>query len=202
LAQVSLLRPAFWLATLLIALVGAATLASAASSLFVLFAPVLAAISVAIAFRPEATGTWEIELACPVQPFEWLMARFGVVVAYDLLLLAVITPILTLGGGAAQVAAVSLAWLGPLLLLAGLALQASVRWGHVAGIGLPLLVWSGQLALFRCIAPGPLAALPQLAELTQPAALVLWGAALAAGIILIAGAPRDAAGWGGMTSET
>lgn len=201
LAQVSLLRPPFWIATLLVTLLGVAVQYSLEAPAFVIFAPALAALGVAYAFRPALTGTWEMEFACPIRPFEWLMVRFGVVVAYDLALLGLATP--AFGGGSGGVIAwrLILLWLGPLLFLCGVALQASLRWGAMAGTMLPLLCWGGLLAVATALIPGLSVGQPSLPLLTEGIAPALWAASLLAGTLMIAQAPRALRGWGGAGAD-
>lgn len=201
-AQVSLLRPSFWLASLIVTALGVVVQFALAAPAFVLFAPALAALGVAYAFRPSLTGTWEMESACPVRPFEWLMARFGVVVAYDLILLCLATPALARLQGGTVVWRLALLWLGPLLLLTGIALQASLRRGALAGTMLPLACWGVLLAAVTAVSPGLTIVRPTLPALTDTGPELLWGMALVLGIVLIAGAPRIAGGAGGLTNDT
>lgn len=116
-------------------------------ALFVLVSPVLAAAGVAYAFRPAARSLWEIEKASPVRPLELLYARLGIVLAFNLVLSLLLLAVVAAQEPRAVLWRLVFAWLGPMLVLAGSALYSSVRWGAIAGAGVPAILWAGLLTL-------------------------------------------------------
>lgn len=150
-AQTALLDTAFWWACggvlalgLLVGLIGHGGWLALA---FIFLSPVLAAAGVGYMFRPAARTIWELEQVCPIRPLELLYTRLALIfacnMAFAIMALSVVwaeTPGLILWR-------LILAWLGPLLGLAGVALYASVRWGSFAGIAAPLTLWAGLITL-------------------------------------------------------
>jgi hypothetical protein len=148
-SQARLLSAPFWWASGLVLLLGLATALLEGEGLLVLtflfLTPVLAAAGVAYAFRPETRTLWELERLTAVNPLELLYVRLLLILACDTLL-----SLLLLGVAWLQVPQVVLwrlllAWLGPMLALAGTALYATVRGGPTLGAVVPLGLWGAFL---------------------------------------------------------
>ena len=146
-AQVSILHVSFWLASLIITLLGATVVfGSAAAAQGVLlraFGPLLAYLSTVSAFRAADLQVLEFELACPPSLLQLTIARLIIVLSYDVglgLLLSLFFWISRSG----DVLNLTLSWLMPLLLVAGLALLLSL-WIKVRSAA--LLAYSGWLAV-------------------------------------------------------
>lgn len=134
-AQVSLFGPAFWLVSALVTFLGAvAVLANTqpnqdlALQELVLHAsgPLLAYLGTIVAFRGIGERVLECELVCLPSPAQLALARLVLVIGYDVGLGLALSLVLW-AGGTAQVLALTLSWLMPLLLVAGLALLLSLR---------------------------------------------------------------------------
>ncbi len=171
--QLVLFESSFWLAGVLILLIGLLLTAINGRELlplaFVLLAPLLAAVGVAYAFRPETRTLGELERLTSTSPVEMLFARLALVLAFNLLISLLLLLLIWLVGPQVVLWRLVLAWLGPILALAGLALYTSVRWGSLAGVFLPLCLW-GCLVLL-----GWREALLRVAEGMTPVAWLLLG---------------------------
>lgn len=127
--QVSIFRLTFWVLSLVIVLVGTiielSTQNPATLAWLRALAPLLAFLSVASTFRGVGLHTLEWELACPPSVLQLIVARLVVVLGYDVGL----GLILSLAGwmqGNGSFLVVTLYWLVPFLLVAGLALVLSL----------------------------------------------------------------------------
>jgi hypothetical protein len=148
--QVSVLRASFWLVSAAITLLGAYIELSpvAGNSAFFLqvLGPLLAFLGISSAFRGAGLRTLEYELACPPSPLQLVVARLVVVLGYDVALGLCLAAGLWLYGGASFLA-VTLHWLMPLLLVAGLALTLSLRVSSGLAAGLAYAGWLTALVL-------------------------------------------------------
>ncbi len=125
----------------------------AGNSVFFLQAlgPLLAFLGISSAFRGAGLRTLESELACPPSPLQLVVARLVVVLGYDVGLgLCLAAGLWRLGD--ASFWAVTLHWLMPLLLVAGLALLLSLRVSSGLAAGLAYAGWLGALALAATVA--------------------------------------------------
>jgi hypothetical protein len=149
-SQIVFFESSFWLSGALILLLGLFMTAVDGQELlplaFVLLAPLLAAASVAYAFRPETRTFGELERLTATSPAELLYARLALVLAFNLLIAFLLLLLIWLEGPQVLLWRLALAWLGPMLVLAGLAFYTTIRWGALAGAILPLGVW-GSLVL-------------------------------------------------------
>lgn len=145
-AQTSLLETPFWWASGLLilvgALIGANTNGGITAALFALFAPLLAAGGVAYMFRPATRGLWELERISPVSPVELLYARLALILAINAAFALVLLPFVW---NQMALWRVLLIWFGPMIGLAGIALYISVRWSTLAGMIIPMGLWTGLL---------------------------------------------------------
>lgn len=149
-AQVSLLGLGFWLVSALITAVGAAVVLSKAlhNEVLVLGAggPLLAYLGTTIAFRGRGVHVLELELACLPSPLQLAVARLVIVLGYDVAL-GLALSLVFWAGGTGQVLELTLSWLMPLLLVAGLALLLSLRLSIQAAASLAYASWLAVLAV-------------------------------------------------------
>ena len=149
-AQVSLFGPAFWLVSALVTLVGAVVVLSKVlpDQELVLRAsgPLLAYLGTIVAFRGPGLRVLELELVCLPSPLQLAMARLVIVLGYDVGLGLALSLALW-ASGTGQVLALTLAWLMPLFLVAGLALLLSLRLSVQAAASLAYGSWLAVLAI-------------------------------------------------------
>jgi hypothetical protein len=131
-AQVNILRLSFWIASIAITLVGilAVIASSGPNQAIPLYAlgPLLACLSTMTAFRAADLQVMEFELVCPPSVLQLTIARLVLVLSYDIAL-GLLLSLLFWMIGSGDVLTLTLAWLMPLLLVAGLTLLLSLRWG-------------------------------------------------------------------------
>lgn len=148
--QISLFGPAFWLVSALVTLLGAVVVLSTAlpnqELLLRASGPFLAYLGTIIAFRGTAERVLECELACLPSPVQLALARLVIVLGYDVGLGFALSLAL-LVGGSAQVLALTLSWLMPLLLVAGLALLLSLRLSIQTAASVAYSSWLALLAI-------------------------------------------------------
>ena len=148
--QVSLFGPAFWLASVLVTLIGAGAVLGSKpaiqASLLSASGPFLAYLGTAIAFRGMQGRVLECELVCLPSPVQLALARLVIVLGYDVCLGLVLALVLW-AGGTAQVLTLALAWFMPLLLVAGLALLLSLRLAVQVATSLAYGSWLAVLAI-------------------------------------------------------
>ena len=136
-AQVSLFGLGFWLVSALITLIGAVVVLRISNmgldQAWVLPAlvlrisgPLLSYLGTIVAFRGRGTRVLELELVCLSSPLQLALARLVIVLGYDVGL-GLALSLVFWAGGSGQVLALTLSWLMPLLLVAGLALLLSLR---------------------------------------------------------------------------
>ena len=128
-AQVSILRVSFWVSSSIITLLGALAVfginASAQDILLRAFGPLLAYLSTVSAFRAADLQVLEFELVCPPSLLQLTIARLVIVLGYDAGL-GLLLSLLLWVKGSTEVLTLTLSWLMPLLLVAGLALLLSL----------------------------------------------------------------------------
>src|SRR5438876_980522 len=167
-AQVSLFGLGFWLVSALVTLLGAGVVLSKVlpDQEVVLRAsgPLLAYLGTIVAFRGKGARTLELELVCLPSPLQLAMARLVIVLGYDVGLGLALSLALWVGG-TGQVLALTLSWLMPLLLVAGLALMLSLRLSVQAAASLAYGVWLAVLAISTTSPLQALILAPQLSVL-------------------------------------
>lgn len=143
-AQVSLFGPGFWLVSALITLIGALVVLGkplvAQEVVLRASGPGLSYLGTTIAFRGRGARVLELELTCLPSPLQLALARLVIVLGYDVGLGLVLSLLLWVGG-AGHVLALTLSWLMPLLLVAGLALLLTLRLSAQAAASLAYGVW-------------------------------------------------------------
>src|SRR5713226_2584576 len=149
-AQVSLFGLDFWLVSALITLLGAAVVLSNVlpNQELVLRAsgPLLAYLGTIVAFRGRGARVLELELVCLPSPLQLALARLVIVLGYDVGL-GLALSLLLWAGGSGQVLALTLTWLMPLLLVAGLAQLLSLRLSVQVAASLAYGSWLAVLAI-------------------------------------------------------
>jgi hypothetical protein len=149
-AQVSLFGLGFWLVSALVTLLGAVVVLSNVlpNQEVVLRAsgPLLAYLGTIVAFRGRGARVLELELVCLPSPLQLALARLVIVLGYDVGLGLALSLALW-AGDSGQVLALTLAWLMPLLLVAGLALLLSLRLSVQAAASLAYGSWLAFLAI-------------------------------------------------------
>jgi len=169
-AQVSLFGLDFWLVSALITLLGASVVLGRVAPdqelVLRVGGPLLAYLGTIAAFRGGDARVLELELACLPSPLQLTLARLVIVLGYDVGLGFVLS-LLLWAGGSGRVLALTLAWLMPLLLVAGLALLLSLRLSVPAAAAVAYGSWLAIVAI------GTTSSLRAL--LSAPALLVLPG---------------------------
>jgi hypothetical protein len=149
-AQVSLFGLDFWLVSALITLVGVGIVLSKVlpdqELVLRLSGPLLAYLGTIVAFRGRAARVLELELVCLPSPLQLAIARLVIVLGYDVGLGLALSLALW-AGGSGQVLALTLSWLMPLLLVAGLALLLSLRLPVQAAASLAYGSWLAILTI-------------------------------------------------------
>lgn len=149
-AQVSILRLSFWIVSIFITLVGVLAVigSSGPNQAIPLYAlgPLLACLSTMTAFRAADLQVMEFELVCPPSLLQLTIARLVLVLSYDIALGLLLSLLLRIVGFG-DILTLTLAWLMPLLLVAGLALLLSLRWSIRTAATLAYGVWLTLLIL-------------------------------------------------------
>lgn len=148
--QISLLRLSFWLLTALIALLGVLVIYSpfGYTSVFLLrvSSPFIIYLGTIRLFRSSRLHTLEYELACPPSAQQLVLARLIVLLGYDMLLGLGMSFLLWSHGGG-DFLLLTLHWLAPLLLVAGIALVLSLFISVSTATLLAYISWLGYAAL-------------------------------------------------------
>ncbi len=130
--RVRLLGPQFWVASVLLLVVGAAVTSNArlgaGAMPFIMLAPLTAILGLCYALRTPSRGLRAVETSAPLNPAQVAAALALAIVAFDCAFGCIVTAGLALAGWAPFLALLS-AWLAPLLLLTGLSLPIALRWG-------------------------------------------------------------------------
>jgi hypothetical protein len=154
-AQVSVFRLAFWLTSALVmglGVVGILGMDLSPTLAIYVTGPLLSYLGAAAAFRGSTLGTLECELACLPSPRQLMLARLVLVLGYDVALGLLGGGLLWLWRGAAP-QALTLHWLTPLLLVAGVTLVLSLRLPIAQAAGFTYAGWLAVLAV-RWLATG------------------------------------------------
>lgn len=149
-AQVSLFGPGFWLVSALVTLVGVGIVLSKVlpdqELVLRLSGPLLAYLGTIVAFRGRGAKALELELVCLPSPLQLAIARLVIVLGYDVGL-GLALGLALWAGGTEHVLALTLSWLMPLLLVAGLALLLSLRLPVQAAASLAYVSWLAILTI-------------------------------------------------------
>jgi hypothetical protein len=149
-AQISLFGLGFWLVSVFItAIGGAVVLSKFLPDQFILLraaGPLLAYLGTIVAFRGRGARVLELELVCLPSALQLAVARLVIVLGYDVAL-GLVLSVVFWAGGTGQVLELTLSWLMPLLLVAGLALLLSLRLSIQAAASLAYSSWLAVLAV-------------------------------------------------------
>jgi len=156
-AQVSLFGLGFWLVSALITLVGAgvvlikvspdqALMLRVSELVLRVSGPGLSYLGTIVAFRGRGARVLELELVCLPSPLQLAIARLVIVLGYDVGL-GLALSLLLWAGGSGQVLELTLSWLMPLLLVAGLAMLFSLRLSVQAAASLAYGSWLAFLTI-------------------------------------------------------
>jgi hypothetical protein len=149
-AQVTILGLGFWLVSALITVIGASAVLSGVvpnqELLLRASGPLLAYLGTTAAFRGRGVRALELELVCLPSPLQLALARLVIVLGYDVALGLGLSLALWVGGSA-QVLLLTLSWLMPLLLVAGLALVLSLRLSVQSAASLAYVGWLAVVAI-------------------------------------------------------
>ncbi|GAP18951.1 hypothetical protein [Levilinea saccharolytica] len=150
-SQSVLFEKSFWLAGLLVLLLGLSLSVIDGRDLlplvFIVVAPLLAAVGVAYVFRPETRTLGELERLTATGAAELLYTRLALVLAFNLLISLLLLLLIWLEGPQVVLWRLTLIWLGPMLALTGLAFYATIRWNSLVGAILPLGLWGCLILL-------------------------------------------------------
>lgn len=164
LAQARLIRGSVWLASacgfvavLLYAEFGATR--PEVDTILGLSLPLIAAAGVAFLYGPESDPALEITRATPVPAGLVLLARWGLLAAYDLGLALGVTGVLATSAGRGLESLTAL-WLGPMALLSTISLLGALLLGPLVAVGGALALWLTRLVPFEAgrgphLAPDP-----------------------------------------------
>jgi hypothetical protein len=155
--QIGILPPAFWLVSAVVTALGIwiELIAPYQDSTMILRAlgPLLAYFGMSTAFRGIGLQTYESELACPVSPLQLALARLVIVLGYDVALGVCLSLALWLHAlpGETHFFLVTLCWLMPLFLVAGMALILSLRLPSGLAAAIAYGIWLGALASWYAV---------------------------------------------------
>ncbi|SMD15822.1 hypothetical protein [Sporomusa malonica] len=141
--------------------------------------PVLGILTVLYEFRAKHSGVSELEAACPYSPAQLATARLIVVLGFDILLCLLATPAVSYWQERVLWQVIT-SWLGPLLLMLGIALAASLRLGIAGGCLVSAVAWIVQLAtakgasLFSILLPGQPVYFSDILGMVSGAVLILY----------------------------
>jgi hypothetical protein len=149
-AQVSLLGLGFWLVSALITALGAVVVLTRLlpdeALLLRASGPLLAYMGIVVAFRGRGVRVLEMELVCLPSPLQLAVARLVIVLGYDVAL-GLGLSLVFWAGGTGQALLLTLSWLMPLLLVAGLALILSLRLTVQAAASVAYVSWLAVVAI-------------------------------------------------------
>ena len=192
--QVPLVRRQLWAASAVVMAVGAvfgmtAHTADAAAGVVGLLAPAIAAVGLALVYGPEVDPGLELTLATPTSPRSVLLARMTLVLGYDLgLALAANAVVIGARGDVSWWGLIS-QWLGPMLLLASVALLVSVTVGTAVAVTSALTLWTVRLFTLteagRAVADGAVRAAVDAAWTSGPLAVAMAVALLSVAVALV-----------------
>lgn len=150
-AQQEIIDAPFWWVCALVFLLGLALAIiyhnQTQPVLFALFAPIVASIGVAYAFRPATKTMSELEKATPTPLLALFYARFSLVMVFNGILSLVLISVLWISEPQLVLWRLLIVWIGPMLALGGGALFVTLKWGSLIGLLAPVFLWTGVVFL-------------------------------------------------------
>lgn len=192
--QAPLVRRQLWAASAVVMAVGGLLSATAytpdaAAGILGVLAPLIAAVGLALVYGPEVDPGLEVALATPTSPRSVLLARMTLVFGFDLGLALAVNTVVTLARGDVAWWGLISQWLGPMLLLASVALLMSVTLGAAAAITTALTLWTVRLVTLteagQALADGAVRAVVDTVWSTGAVTLVVTAALMLAAVLLV-----------------
>ncbi len=151
-AQVFLVQREMWPASAAVmALSVAMAFVSGHAEFMYFITPLVAAASLSILFGPEQDPAHELVLATPTSSWKLLLARLGIVSAYNLLLTLAALTILLLAFPPGLLGTLALGLLAPMAFLSALALLLSLWIGTGRAIAVAYILWLMQYGTYQLI---------------------------------------------------
>jgi hypothetical protein len=199
-AQARVVQREIWLASALVMVLGLVVTLSVYSAgemlPFVLLAPVIAAVGMALLYNASLEQILELERGMPIPMRILLLARMALVFSFDCVLALIASLILVVAHSEIALWPLVLDWLAPMAFLSMLAFLISVlSRDSVAGVTLSLATWC--VLVFRRFSGGIFERLPDLTSVqARPWLLML---ALAFGLLALWLAGRESKPIGGLS---
>jgi hypothetical protein len=200
-AELRLVRPSVWLASMLVMACAVAAVAvgdrSAGATVLSLAAPLVAIAGVAGVYGPQRDPAFEALAITATSPRLVLLARVTLIFGYDLALAVAASAVLQLAAPQVGLVDLVVAWLGPMTLLSALSLVLAMWIGPNVSVAVATALWLLRVATVSVpeLSEGWLAARMQQIWATSPGTVAVTLALLAAAVALSRrrGRPRD--GW-------
>lgn len=144
-SQLTLVDTGFWWGSLFLLALGTVLSFAGGGGMAVIYAllsPMLAVAGTAYIFRPEARSLREFEVLSAVKPLELLYARLLLLLTYNAGLAFALILLAWSQGAQLVLWRLLLIWFGPLIGFTGVALYVSLRWSSLAGMIVPMGLWS------------------------------------------------------------
>lgn len=148
--QLGLLSWSYWLIAVLLFVAGTFALPRIEAwgpGALIVTVPLLGLVSLLYTVRPGSQRVREWERSCPITTFQIALGRVTLVLGTTLSLAAVASLLLLRQDFGVQMAALTVSWLAPLLLIVGLYMVADVRMGNLAGPTAAIVGWFVHLIL-------------------------------------------------------
>ncbi len=151
-SQALLVQREMWPASAAVMALGAAVAVISRHAEFMYFVtPLVAAASLSFLFGPEHDPAHELVLSVPTSSWKLLLARLGIVSAYDLLLAFAALSVLMLAFPPGLLGALALGLLAPMAFLSALALLLSLWIGSGQAIAITYGLWLMQYATYQLV---------------------------------------------------
>jgi len=200
-AELRLVRPSVWLASMLVMACAVAAVAvaghGAGATVLSLVAPLVAIAGVAGVYGPQRDPAFEALAITATSPRLVLLARVTMIFGYDLALAVAASAVLRLAAPQVGLFDLVVAWLGPMTLLSALSLVLAMWIGPNVSMAVATALWLLRVGTVSVpeLSDGWLAARMQEIWATSPGTVAVTLALLAAAVALSRrrGRPRD--GW-------
>lgn len=151
-AQALLVQREMWPASAAVMAVSVAVAFISGHAEFIYFiAPLVAAASLSMLFGPEQDPAHELVLSTPTSSWKLLLARLGIVSAYNLVLAIAALAILLLAFPPGLLGTLALGLLAPMAFLSALALLLSLWIGTGQAIAVTYILWLMQYGTYALV---------------------------------------------------